>query len=125
MPDKDSLGDLMVAEALGRIDLKLERIDERLDDQGKIMVHQQAILDEHVRRSDLLERKIEVETAAVAADLPRVIAERMKAESEALAEKRKKQVIFLLKVGGGIAGLSTGGFGFMHLLKWLASLVGA
>lgn len=124
MPDKDSLGELMVAEALSRIDIKLERIDERLDDQGKIMVHQQAILDEHVRRSDLLEQKIEMDVAATKAELPRAIDERLKAKAEELTEKRKKQVIFILKLGGGIAGLSTGGFGFMHLLKWLSSLVG-
>lgn len=108
--DTAGLDDLLVVNALSRIDGKLEKIDDRLDEQGKILITQQGILDEHVRRTNLLEDKIAADVKAVKEQLPKEISEHLKAERISLAKTG-------LKVFGVVAALGSGGFGLKELIS--------
>lgn len=100
-----SLGDSLLVEALGRIDSKLDRIDSRLDDQGKTLALQNASLDEHVRRTNMLEEKIDK-------DVPEKVKEEIRVQ-------RNKLLFNTFKIGGAVAGLGGGGLGIHHAIKAL------
>ena len=104
------LDDLLVVNALTRIDGKLDKLDDRLDEQSKILVTQQGILDEHVRRTDLLEQKLESDIKAAKDQLPKEIGDHLKAERLALAKTG-------LKIFGVLAALGSGGFGLKELIS--------
>jgi len=46
----------LMSTSLGRIEGKLDKLDERLDSAEKIAIKQEANLEAHMRRSDLLEK---------------------------------------------------------------------
>ena len=52
----DKILDLILAK-LDKLDTKMDKLDDRLDSSEKIAVKQEANLDEHMRRSDLLEKR--------------------------------------------------------------------
>lgn len=118
MPKKSAgLEDTLIVNALSRIDGKLDKLDDRLDDQGNILVKQQAILDEHVRRTNLLEEKIEENKKATREGLAREAADAVRLE-------RNRLIVLGLKIGGLVAGLGGGGLGLSKLLPALAKLWG-
>ena len=47
----------IILSKLDKIDSKLDRLDSRLDASEKIAIKQELNLDEHMRRSDLLEKR--------------------------------------------------------------------
>lgn len=47
-------------DALDKIESKVDRLDQRLDDQGETLVEQSVILNEHIRRTAASERRIEM-----------------------------------------------------------------
>lgn len=111
---KEQLGDLLVVDALSRIDGKLDKLDGRLDDHGQLMVKQQAILDEHVRRTDLLEKKVDAETAALKQGIPKAVEEEIR-----LTRNR-----YLLNIGKGILALAGTGVGVAAIkaaLTWIVA----
>lgn len=111
MPKPDSLGDLLIVETLNRMDDKLDRLDGRLDSMDTTLVKQQAILDEHVRRTNLLEGKISADTAAIRESLPKNIEDQIR-----LA--RNKFLISVLKVLGVVAGTGAGGVAIKEIATW-------
>lgn len=46
-------------ELIKRLEAKVDKLDERLDNMDKTLVLQEANLKEHMKRSDLLEKKLE------------------------------------------------------------------
>lgn len=56
--NKDSL--------INQLDLKLDKLDERLNNVDKIMIKQEANLELHMRRSDNLERLVQLQEERVA-----------------------------------------------------------
>ena len=52
----DKILDLILTK-LDKLDTKMDKLDDRLDSSEKIAVKQEANLDEHMRRSDLLEKR--------------------------------------------------------------------
>lgn len=102
---------------LGNVNKTLERMDGRLDNLDVTAGKQQTILDEHVKRTNLLEGKLEEERKA--------IAEKLAAERKQTAEEleplktQSTQVKLLIKVGAAIAaagGLGGAGFGIKQLV---------
>lgn len=108
---KDSAGleEMLIVNTLSRMDGKLDKLDDRMDGMAGTLIKQQASLDEHVKRSNLLEEKIELETKKITEALPREVEAQIK-----LA--RNKFLINALKVGGVVAGLGGGGFGIKQLI---------
>ena len=49
----------LILDFLKAIDAKVDKLDERLDDVDKTLIRQHASLEEHIRRTDLLEKKLE------------------------------------------------------------------
>lgn len=49
----------MVVAHLDRIEKKVDKLDERLDSAEKVAIKQEINLAEHMKRSDLLEKKLE------------------------------------------------------------------
>ena len=109
---KDSLGEILVVETLNKIDSKLDKLDDRLDEQGKTLVKQQAILDEHVKRTNLLEDKIASDVKQVKEALPDAVQAQIK-----LA--RNKFLIQALKIAGIVVGTGAGGMGLKEVIGWI------
>lgn len=82
---------------------KLEKMDNRLDNVDVTMVKQQVVLDEHVRRTNLLEEK----TEAAKKELEEKI-EPLKNQSS--------QIKLFLKIGAALLGAGGAGFGVKELL---------
>lgn len=116
MPKQD-LGELLIVEALGRIDDKLEKLDSRLDDQGKVLVGQAASLDEHVRRTNMLEDRMEQVAKQAKDELPRNIQEEMRIS-------RNRWLLLALKLGATLVALGGGGFGIHHGVMKLIEIWG-
>lgn len=116
MPKQD-LGEMLIVEALGRIDGKLEKLDGRLDEQGKVLVGQAASLEEHVRRTNMLEERMEQSTEQARADLPKNI-------QEELRVSRNKFLMLALKAGATLLALGGGGFGVHHGIMKLIEIWG-
>jgi hypothetical protein len=115
---KAGLADNLVVTTLSRIDEKLDKVDSRLDEHSTIMVRQQAILEEHMRRSDLLEKKIDKETATIKDEMPKVVDDQIR-----LA--RNKFLINALKAAGVLAGLGGAGVGAKQLIEATLKLWGS
>jgi hypothetical protein len=109
--DSAGLGELLVAESLSRIDGKLDKLDDRLDEQGKTLAKQQVVLEEHVKRSNLLEAKIDLETKQIKETLPKEVEAQIKLQ-------RNKFLINALKILGVIAGTGGGGMAIKEGITW-------
>lgn len=109
--DSAGFGELLVAEALTRIDGKLDKLDDKLDEQGKTLTKQQVSIDEHIRRSDLLEKKIDLETQQIKEALPKEVEAQIKLQ-------RNKFLINALKILGVIAGTGGGGMAIKEGVTW-------
>jgi predicted oxidoreductase len=116
---KDSAGleEMLIVNTLTRIDGKLDKLDDRMDGMSTTLVKQQDILDEHVKRSNLLEQKIDLETKKIVEALPKEVEAQIKLQ-------RTKFIINALKVGGVIAGLGGGGWGGKQLITALLKFWG-
>lgn len=118
MPKKSTdLQDTLIVNALVRIDGKLDKLDDRMDGMAGTLVKQQASLDEHIKRSDLLEKKIDLETKAIKEDLPKEVENQIRLQ-------RNKFLINALKVLGLVAGLGGGGFGLNKLVSGILKFWG-
>ena len=106
------LGEILVVETLTRIDQKIDKLDDRLDEQGKTLIKQQAILDEHVKRTNLLEDKIASDVKQVKEALPEAVQAQIR-----LA--RNKFLIQALKVLGIVAGTGAGGMAIKEGVGWI------
>lgn len=109
MPKDNSLGELLVAETLNRLDSKLDKLDDRLDGIDKTLIKQEAILDEHVKRTNLLESKMESDKVVAKEQLPKDIQDQLKLE-------RHKLMMFVLKILGVVAGTGAGGVAIKEIL---------
>lgn len=112
-----ALSDMLVVDALNRMDTKLDKLDDRMDGMASTLVKQQASLDEHIKRSDLLEKKIDLETRAIKEDLPKEVENQIRLQ-------RNKFLISAAKILGVIAGLGGGGFGLKELFTVISKLWG-
>lgn len=110
------LGEMLVVDTLNRMDNKLDRLDERLDKVDGILTIQQAILDEHVRRTNLLEKKIDADAAALKETIGATISTKIQEERKELALKVGKGG---LKVGAAVAGTGVGMAMVKEFLTWL------
>ena len=116
MPKKTpGLEDTLIVNALNRIDGKLDKLDDRLDGQGNILAKQQVSLDEHVKRTNLLEAKLEEDKKLIKEGLAREALDAVRAE-------RNRILVLGLKIGGAVAGLGGTGFGLKTLLPAIAKL---
>ena len=79
---------------LSSMDSKIERIDGRVDNIDVTSAKQQVVLEEHVRRTNLLEQKVEP------------------------IQDQYKQIKLLLKIGAGLFAASGAGFGAKELLAF-------
>jgi len=124
---KDSVGleDMLIVNTLARIDGKLDKLDDRMDGMQATLAVQQQILDEHVRRTGLLEEKIEADTSNIRSEFKEGLKEGLAREAaEAVRAERNKLLVLGLKIGGVVAGLGGGGLGLKTLLPALAKLFG-
>lgn len=113
--DSVELGQLLVVETLNRLDGKLDKLDDRLDKVDNTMIRQQSILDEHVRRTNLLETKMEADAKALKIELPAVIQEHIKTE-------RNKLVLKVLKITGALAATGTGGVALKTAISFVLKI---
>ena len=90
-----------------KVNSKLESLDERSDRVDVTLVKQQAILDEHVRRTNLLEKKVE---------------EEKKTLEETLGPIKEKTVEFslLLKILLGLMSAAGTGLGIKEILSLIS-----
>lgn len=102
---------------MGTVGKTLERMDDRLDRVDVTLGKQQTTLDEHVKRTNLLEDKLEQERKDIA---DKLAAERKQTAEELEPLKvQSTQVKLLIKVGAAIAaagGLGGAGFGIKQLI---------
>lgn len=118
MPKESAaLGEILVVDALSRMESKLDKLDDRLDGVDKTLIEQKGILDEHVRRTDLLEKKIEADVRSVRDALPKDVEEQIRLQ-------RNKFLINVAKVLGVVAGLGGGGLGVKELVGLISKLWG-
>lgn len=111
MPKKSpDLQDQLIVNALTRIDGKLDKLDDRMDNQGNILSKQQVSLDEHVKRTNLLEQKLEEDKKLIKEGLAREALDAVRAE-------RNRILVLGLKIAGVVAGLGGGGFGLKQLFN--------
>ena len=110
MPKKTDLEDTLIVNALVRIDGKLDKLDDRMDGMSITLVQHKDSLVEHIKRSDLLEKKIELETKSIKEDLPKEVENQIRLQ-------RNKFIINALKVLGVVAGLGGGGWGGKQLIS--------
>jgi hypothetical protein len=89
------------------VNVKLDKCDERLDKVDITLAKQQVILDEHVKRTNLLEEKVDADRKETAAAL-----EPLKVQGS--------QIKLMLKIGGAILGAGAGGFGIKELIAFFA-----
>jgi len=92
---------------MGMVGKTLERMDERLDRVDVTMGKQQGILEEHVRRTNLLEEKIDDERKSIE-------------EKVEPFKTQHVQVKLLMKIGVAIiaaGGLGGAGFGIKQLIS--------
>ena len=115
--DSAALGEMLVVDALGRMEGKLDKLDDRMDGIDKTLIEQKGILDEHVRRTDLLEKKIEADVKTVRDALPKDIEEQIRLQ-------RNKFIISALKVLGVVAGTGAGGMAIKEAISLLLKLWG-
>lgn len=115
--DSAALGEMLVVDALNRMDGKLDKLDDRLDGVDKTLIEQKGILDEHVRRTDLLEQKLEADVRSVRDALPKDIEDQIRLQ-------RNKFLINAAKVLGVVAGLGGGGLGLKELIGLISKLWG-
>lgn len=117
----------------GELNEKFTSLDVRMADANVTLKNQQYILDEHVRRTNLLEEKLERTEEALEEKLDRTeetlerrIEDRVKAVESSLAPIKRQgaiiEVVFkIVKVGGKIlipvAGVLGLGAGLVELLK--------
>lgn len=126
MPSKDSgLEDLLIVNTMSRIDAKLDKLDDRMDTMNATLLSQHASLEEHMKRSNLLEAKIDLETKLIREKLPENIQKELAAIDAAIRAQRTKQLTFGLKVAGAIAGLGGGGWGLKQVVQALAKVFGS
>ena len=102
MPKSQDLAEVLIVDALNRMDGKLDKLDDRLDNVGQTLVRQQASLDEHIKRTNLLETKIEADASALKVKLEKDV-------ENLLASKRQKSLMLGLKILGGVAATGGGG----------------
>jgi Skp family chaperone for outer membrane proteins len=94
---------------LEKIDARLEKGDDRLDSIDKTGSANAAVLAEHVKRSNLLEEKMESDRKSVSTELAPI-------------KTHVTQVKFVMKILGALAaagGLGGAGIGIKELLKAL------
>lgn len=85
---------------------KLERLDSRLDSVDLTLVKQQIILEEHVKRTNLLEDKVETDKTNLDDKLK-------------IFSTRETQMKLLTKVAMGIIIFSGGGVGAYKLIEFI------
>lgn len=93
-----------VDDKFDRVQTSLEKVTDRLGGIDVLMVRQQAILDEHVRRTNLLEEKLETDIKLVRQDLAEDLSAAITTERHAFI---KDTLIWSAKVIGVLA--SSGG----------------
>lgn len=120
------LGEALIVETLSRIDQNVSKLDDRMDNmgkeqvrQGEVLVRQQAILDEHVRRTNLLESKIAHDVAAMEKAFPKAIDIHLNIVESKRAAKRKKHLLTSLKVLAALAGTGVGAASIKALLTFI------
>lgn len=111
MPKDTDLGGLMVIETLSRIDTKIDKLDDRLDGMSTTLIRQESSIEEHVRRTNLLEARIEAEAKALVEMLPKEIEAQIKVQ-------RNKFLLTALKVLGIVAGTGGGGMAIKTIISW-------
>jgi hypothetical protein len=99
------LENTLIVNALSRIDGKIDKLDERMDGMSNVLVKQQGILDEHIRRTELLEAKIESDTSEK-------------------KEQNHKMLMFFLKLSGGLIVAGGSGVGIRHLVPLIFKALG-
>jgi len=100
----------------GRIETQLDAINEHLFGIKQILGAQQSSIDEHIRRTNLLEEKIEGETKQIKSELKPILDQGQQFQGFLKFGKAA------LKVGGLIAALSAGGFGIKELVGFIFKL---
>ena len=124
MPKKSSLEEMLVIETLSRMDSKLDKLDDRMDGMSSTLVKQQSSLDEHIRRTNLLEIKIDQETRVLRDVIPEAVQKELAADKVKTWEARKKIALMVVKVAGAVAGLGGGGFGLTKAFEFLHKVWG-
>ena len=120
MPKKTSdLEDTLIVNALNRMDGKLDKLDDRMDGMTIVLTKQQGSLDEHVRRTNLLEEKLEADKETLRKSISEGLA---REAADAVRAERNRILVLALKIGGVVAGLGGGGFGLRQLLPAIAKL---
>lgn len=113
MPKNDlELGDLLIVDTLSRIDGKLDRLDSRIDGVDRLMTKQQQVLVEHVRRTDLLEKKLDQDVALVKEFIPKAIEEEIRVT-------RNRYLLNIAKGAAALAGTGLGVAAVKAALVWI------
>lgn len=124
MAKDTGLEDMLIVNTLNRIDGKLDKLDDRMDSMNGTLTKQQGSLDEHIKRSNLLEMKIDLETKAIRDRLPEDIQKELAVVKAAASEARNKALMFGLKIAGALAGLGGGGWGIKQIVVAVAKAFG-
>lgn len=112
-----------IEQHMSTITAKMEKFDERLDKIDVLGVKNSAILDEHVRRTDLLEKKLDVDKNKLEGDIKSFEKKYDDDMSPLKAQQNQFKVVMKVMIGIIVAAGAAGG-GAVGLKKILELFLG-